>query len=196
VEPFEEPLKVAALMAGFERPWLVAGGWAIDIFLGCATRTHKDLEIAILREDQNNLRRHLTGWEFRKIIPRPSGELTQPWNEGEWLELPIHEIHAQRAGGNPSSIEILLNESSGEKWKFRRNPEIARPLTMIGLYSDIGVPFLRPEIVLLYKAKNPRIQDEDDFNSVRGLLDEGCRSWLRQAIEACYPGHAWLKALR
>ncbi|MCL4541605.1 MAG: hypothetical protein M1396_04620 [Chloroflexi bacterium] len=43
---------VATLLTDFDRPWFIAGGWAIDLFLGRQTRAHKDVEIAVLRQDQ------------------------------------------------------------------------------------------------------------------------------------------------
>ncbi len=186
--------KVAELLASFDKPWFVAGGWAVDLFLGCVTRDHKDTEIAILRRDQLTLQSYLKGWEFNKVIPATNVGI-EPWDRGEWLELPVHEIHAQRADSDLSELEILLNESSGEKWRFRRNLEIVRPLALFGLHSKMGIPFLGPEIVLLFKAKNPTTDDEADFNNLRHVLDRERQGWLRQAIEACYPGHAWLAYL-
>lgn len=194
---FEEPLRVATLLAHFQRPWFVAAGWAVALYLGRVTRQHKDLEIAILRCDQHALRRYLKNWEFKKV-KRVSGESEgrlEPWSEDESLELPTHEIHTQSGDGGLTRLEILLNECSGQDWIFRRNPEITRPVSLIGLRSPIGVPFLAPEIVLLYKAKNPTADDEADFNSVRQLLAEEPRAWLRWAIEACHPGHPWLSEL-
>ena len=38
-----EPLTVAevsAALTGFDRPWWIAGGWAIDLHLGQQTRAH------------------------------------------------------------------------------------------------------------------------------------------------------------
>ena len=130
------------------------------------------------------------------VAPRDvEGLMDELWAEGEWLELPVHEIHARRMGSQPSALEILLNESTEAEWRFRRNLEIRRPLSLIGLHSDIDVPFLSPEIVLLYKAKNRRAQDEADFHNVRNFLDPGRRAWLRQAIEVCHPEHPWLAVL-
>ncbi len=194
---FEQPLAVAALLAGFEKPWFVAGGWAIDLYLGKVTRKHKDLEIAILRPDQHALRRYLKGWQFTKVkwVPGESHGHTESWSGNEWLNLPIHEIHAHRSAGDPSALEILLNECSGENWVFRRNPEITRPLRLIERRSGLSVPFLAPEIILLYKAKNPGVEDEDDFNRVKQLLDREPRAWLRWAIQNSYPAHPWLESL-
>ncbi|MGD6844537.1 nucleotidyltransferase domain-containing protein [Bacillus infantis] len=61
---FRECRKAAGWMAGFEKPWFVAGGWAIDLFIGKQTRPHADLEIGIFREDQQALKSYLEDWEF------------------------------------------------------------------------------------------------------------------------------------
>ena len=191
---FKDPLKIAKLLAGFEKPWFVAGGWAIDLYLGHITRVHKDIEIAILRCDQLALQNYLRDWEFIKVIPE-SGSQRESWERGEWLELPVHEIHARRKGEDPSDLEILLNESRGGEWRFRRNLSICSPLSMIGQLSEIGMPFLSPEIVLLYKAKNPTAIDQIDFENVCQVLKIEPRQWLKEAIRCCYPGHPWLDIL-
>ncbi|MEH2432985.1 MAG: hypothetical protein V7K25_01785 [Nostoc sp.] len=188
MEYFSELMKFSGLLNDFRQPWFVAGGWAIDLFIGDVTRVHKDIEIAIFRKDQNRLREYLFDWKFTNVV---NGKM-QPWNENEWLELPIHEIHAHTKNNLLSELEILLDECSQREWRFRRNLDIARPLSMIILRSDIGIPFLTPEIVLLYKAKNPRSKDEDDFYRICSLLDKERQVWLKQAITVCHPGHHWL----
>jgi hypothetical protein len=42
---------VAALLAGIDSPWWIAGGWALDLFIGDQTRAHEDLDVGILRRD-------------------------------------------------------------------------------------------------------------------------------------------------
>ncbi|MHA2306939.1 MAG: nucleotidyltransferase domain-containing protein [Candidatus Hodarchaeales archaeon] len=42
-------LKISKLMKDFNKPWYIAGGWAIDLFLGLVTRSHQDIEIIIFR---------------------------------------------------------------------------------------------------------------------------------------------------
>jgi Aminoglycoside-2''-adenylyltransferase len=191
MESFSELVKLSSLLNDFKQPWFVAGGWAIDLFIGDVTRVHKDIEITIFRKDQSRLREYLFGWEFTKVV---NGKI-EPWNEDEWLDLPIHEIHAHTKNPLFSELEILLDESSENEWRYRRNLDIARPLSIIRLRSDIDVPFLAPEIVLLYKAKNPRSKDEDDFYRVCRLLDEERQVWLKQAITVCHPRHHWLAEL-
>ena len=147
MQPFDQPLKAKALLAGFEKPWFVAGGWAVDLFLGRVTRGHKDIEIAVFRDDQLHVQQYLKEWELRKFIPEGKGRF-DPWEEGEWLELPMHEIRARNANNDPPELEILLNEASQGEWLFRRNLEIALPLPKLGLRSGDSIPYLCPQVVL------------------------------------------------
>jgi hypothetical protein len=58
-----------------------------------------------------------------------------------------------------------------------------------------GIPYGRPEIVLLYKAKHARPKDDADFAAVLPLLEPGRRRWLADALELVHPGHRWLAAI-
>lgn len=186
------PLKeVAALLQNFQPEWFVAGGWAIDLFLGEETRYHSDVEIAVFRQDQIALRNYLDGWILKKAV---SGKLIE-WQHGEILKLPVHEIHCFNSESKPDRLEVLLNELDGDEWRFRRNPRICKPRSEIFLTSNRGVKFLRPEIVLLYKSKNPRPKDEQDFDNVLENLGADSTNWLRNALVNCYPNHLWLSRL-
>ncbi|MHA1968943.1 MAG: nucleotidyltransferase domain-containing protein [Candidatus Hodarchaeales archaeon] len=44
---FDLLLKISKLMKDFNKPWYIAGGWAIDLFLGLVTRSHQDIEITV-----------------------------------------------------------------------------------------------------------------------------------------------------
>src|SRR5262245_17467073 len=103
---FKIPHQVVTLLHGFRHPWFFAGGWAIDPFLGRPTREHADVEITVARNDQIRLQTYLRGWTLQKVA---EGRL-QPWNLGERLELPVHEIHAERTTGIIRKLEVLLNE--------------------------------------------------------------------------------------
>lgn len=50
-------------------------------------------------------------------------------------------------------------------------------------------------MVLLYKAKHLRPQDELDFAAARDGLGGAHRAWLRAALEQVHPGHPWLARL-
>lgn len=186
---FEQCRQVTSFMAGFNKTWFIAGGWAIDLFIGKETREHKDLEIALFRKDQLNLKAYLEDWEFMKVI---KGEF-HTW-ENEFLDLPIHEIHATNKL-NGDKIEVLLNETEDNDWKFRRDLRIAYPLNSVWSYSETGIPYLNPEIALLYKARNAREKDQKDFMTIKDYLDNEKKQWLRYALELHEPEHKWLKFL-
>ena len=58
-----------------------------------------------------------------------------------------------------------------------------------------SIPYLAPEIQLLYKAKGLRPKDEADFARTLPALDEKSRQWLAQSLALVHPGHAWLTKL-
>ena len=191
---FEAVRQVSAILRDFPRRWFVAGGWALDLFLGRETRAHEDIEVAIFRRDQEAIWRHLSGWTIEKIVPGGGDMKRQPWR-GEWLAPPIHEIHATSNGGDLRELEILLDEAWADTWRYRRNLAVMRPVAEIGLRTPEGVPFLAPEIVLLYKAKNPRPNDEQDFRTTLPALAVERRQWLRGALAVLHPGHPWIASL-
>lgn len=59
-------------------------------------------------------------------------------------------------------------------------------------FTEDGIPFLVPEIVLLFKAKLDKQKDRDDLARVVPHLSEKHRDWLVDAIELVHPGHSWL----
>ena len=182
--------KAFHLLEKFERPWFVAGGWALDLFLGRVTRDHSDFEIAVFREDQLELQRVLKGWR----IELSAREGRRAWRPGEWLALPVHELHAY--DGENSHVEFLLNEKSGSDWVFRRDETIRREISALSMYTDEGTPFLGPEIVLLYKAGQGRDRDELDMRQVRDRLAGSRREWLCRALRLHLPDHPWISQLR
>jgi hypothetical protein len=188
---FEPPLKVGFLMRNFEPHWFVAGGWAIDLFLEEQTRPHEDIEIAIFRKEQLQLQKHLQNWNLKKVA---GGELLD-WKKDEFLELPIHEIHCFNDLTEPPMLEVLLNETNGKEWIFRRDERITKPVSKLFFTAKFGIKYLRPEVVLLYKSKNPRAKDEQDFNAAGKHLDSESKEWLKNALSICYSQHRWIQNL-
>jgi len=181
--------RAVALMGDFDAPWGFAGGWALDVFVGCESRAHADVDIAILRSDQRLLRSRVSG-HAEKVV---SGHLAD-WTPRELLEAPVHELHVTWPNG--SQIEFLLNEYDPvtRDWIFRRDMRIRRPLSL-AFATDRAAPYLAPEIVLLYKAKLPTAKDEADFATVLPHLQREQRSWLAHALDITAPGHHWATVL-
>ncbi|WP_152526285.1 hypothetical protein [Thalassobacillus devorans] len=92
-------------------------------------------------------------------------------------------------------LEILLNEKDSDRWVYRRDPEITFPISHMHLRSEQGLPYLNPEIVLLYKAKETRQKDNEDFENIFPRLNERQKEWLKQGLIQCHPNHPWLEKL-
>ena len=186
---------VAALFAEAEFPWAFCGGWAVDLFLQRLTREHEDVDVAVLRQDQLRVQSHLQsrGWDLQKV----ERGRRAAWRSGEFLELPVHEIHCGNPEHSPGHIEILLNESADANFVFRRDGRVRRRLSKAVLRTPGGLPFLAPELILLYKAGDPgdrNDRNEADFLALASHLESGQREWLRAALGTLYPGHVWLDA--
>ena len=180
-----------ALLAAYDIPWAVAGGWALDLFLGRQTRDHADLDLAIWRGDQHTLQ--VAAAPDWKLEVAYDGAL-RPWKAGDWLSLPIHEIHAHHVRRMSASLELLLNERDDTTWIYRRDPDVRLDLDRAILIRD-GIPILAPEIVLLYKSKAPRPTDEADFRIALPALTAQQRAWLRRAIARWQADHPWTRKL-
>jgi len=190
------PLSVAemqAVMAGFPAPWWIAGGWAVDLALGRQTRPHGDPDIAVLRRDQPALFNHLRDWDLQIVV---SGTFA-PWREGDWLEGGERwQFWVRREPEAPWAFEILLEETDGEDWLYRRKPGVRLPLAKFGTRDTAGTPHVSLPVALLYKSKDidtPR--NAADFEVAKAALDAPARVWLTSALKVIEPGHPWIARL-
>lgn len=193
-EAFRDPLAVAHLMNDFPHSWCIAGGWAIDLFVNRISRLHKDVDIAIWRNDQLAIRTYLMNrdWTLQKAM---NGQLL-PWIDGEFLELPVHTIWCRNAHAQPNFIEILFNECNEQHFLFRRELSITHSRENAIVKLESGLPLLAPEIVLLYKAKNASNQkNQSDFEVALPHLRLDQRTWLKTALSKVHPEHEWIDKL-
>lgn len=190
-----EPLtveQVAERLRELRVPWSIAGGWALDLFIGRQTRAHKDVEVAVFRDDVATARAALAGWE---VFIAESGTLTE-WREGVALPAEAHELWCRERGRAAWQLELLVEERVGDRWVYRRDRAIGmRAADLVRRTAD-GVPYIRPEVQLLYKSKATRPEDESDLLTVLPLLDIAARSWLAAALWTIDPRHRWLERLK
>ena len=182
--------RAVSVMRGFPGPWGIAGGWALDLAVGRQSRPHADIDIAILRENQHDLRSRLRGGRVEKVVEHQLIE----WPPNETLEQPIHEVHVAWPDG--AHLEFLLNERDPRTgdWLFRRDVRVRRSIEA-AFPTEQRIPHLAPEIVLLYKSKAPSAKDDADFEMSIPHLTGEQRSWLRQALDTTMPGHHWARIL-
>jgi hypothetical protein len=186
------PRGVVTRLAEVNVPWWVAGGWALDLFLGFTTRSHGDLDIGVLRRDIADVLARLAGWEF---FEADSGTLYR-LEPDERPRPNVNSLWCRPRGVDTWSLELLLDEADGDTWVFRRLPTITMPLPSAIKHTADGIPYLAPQIQLLYKARSPRRKDEADFEHVLVRLEPAEREWLYDALARVNPEHPWLAKLR
>ena len=185
------PSAALRLFDGVRAPWWIAGGWGIDLWLGEQTRDHLDLDVAVLRRDQVVFWEKLSDWDLH--LATAPGVLS-PWSQSAVPE-PLHAVWCRPTPESEWAFEVLLNDSQGDEWLFRRDHSVCLPLAELGSRTSDGLPFLNPEVILLYKAKNVRENDQADLLASLSRLDPEARAWLRSAIGQVHPGHEWLGVL-
>jgi hypothetical protein len=191
------PQEVGTLLSSLSVPWWIAGGWALDLYLGRQTRDHDDIDVQILRRDQRAVRASLAAWDLQAALPRPRPESWpfRPWRLGEEIDPRIHDIWCRPAKSAPWRVQLMLADSDGADWLYRRDPRLRRPLARLGCRSADGLPYIAPEVQLLFKAKGPREKDEADFARVVPHMAPARRQWLRTSLALVQPEHPWIGAL-
>lgn len=187
------PSDVTAFFDGYPGMWWIAGGWALEAFTGVA-RPHGDIDPSIPRRDLPGLRRHMAGRADLWAADQENLTLLLPSDADDDLEPRCENVWTRPSGADPWELDIILMATDGDRWVFKRDPRISLPLESIVWQKD-EVPYLRPEIQLLHKARGLRPKDQQDFESVLPLLQERHRAWLRRAISIAHPGHPWLESL-
>ncbi len=195
--PYQQwtPLSVTEVVTRFANAplrWCLAGGCAVEQFLGFPIREHSDIDIVIFRDEQRQAQRWLKGW--RLYAADPPGTL-RPWLEGEALPFGIHDIWGHQQGSTAWQLQIMLAEVERNEWVSRRDPRIrGRRDDLIAIYN--GVPCVRIDVQLLYKAKQPRPKDELDFQASLPRLSVDEKQWLKDKLCLLHPsGHPWLDTL-
>jgi hypothetical protein len=189
------PLHVVhELFRKYRRPYWVAGGWALDLFADRVTRPHSDVDVLVLARDLDYVADMFT--RPRPVVQHPETGECRAWEHGEQLEPGPHAL-VFPDDSHPCPVQILLAASDADDWVYHRGRgTLRKPLAEITLTSPGGVPYLAPEIVLLFKSRGARPKDDDDFAEVADLLDAHRRRWLLDRIAPRYPDHRWLPALR
>jgi hypothetical protein len=183
-----QPQAAAPLFLALDASWWVTGGWALDLFLR-RERTHRDLDIAVLRREQDAVRSHLAAWDLQVVH---DGLLTA-WPPGERLPIDRTTVWARPAKYLPWQLEIFFESTEADEWVYCRDDRVRLPLISLGLLTPDGVPFVRPEVVLLYRAtRAPAATDEADVRAVADRLSAAGRRWLIEALTAAHPGHRWI----
>lgn len=185
------PAEVQALFAGAPFRWWLAGGWAIEL-AGGPPRTHGDTDVVVLLDDLPAIRAHLAGYHLWEAH---DGSL-RPLLPGEDLREEREQLWVRRDAAQPWLADLLLTPSKDGRWLFKRDHRISLPLDELGATTGDGVSYLRPEVVLLHKARATRDKDDADFDAILPRLAAPARSWLDDALSIAHHEHPWRARLR
>jgi hypothetical protein len=183
------PQVMADRLAGLTLPWCVAAGWALDLFHGAQTRPHHDLEIAVPAALFPEVAARFEDCRFG--VPQ-DGELV-PATPGTMRT--SHQTWAWEPATGKWRFDVFREPHDDETWICRRDQNIRRPYHEIIEQTPGGIPYLAPEIVLLFKAKDTRDKDEADFHGILPKLDRRRRRWLNDALASTSPAHPWRNIL-
>lgn len=174
--------EIAAIFKQTGKPFWLAGGYSIDLFLGgVKTREHEDLDFVVKREDQLAFQNILTGWDLQAANPPGSGSLL-PWPKNHFYDLPVHNIWCRENEDAPWNLEILFSEFENNEWVYRRNRSIRGPIEEFGWTTEYGLQVLKPEIQLLYKSRSRRPKDNLDLENCLPQLTSKQKNTLREWI--------------
>ena len=183
------PQEVAARLSRCPATWAVAGGWALDLWLGQQSRPHGDIEIVVSSGSLRTVRKCLPEHIF---YASKSGAL--------------HAIDAASGAGahqfwvlDPAAmkwrLDVMTDPGDEQRWIYRRDPCIWAPRQDMLARTPEGIPYLRPEAVLLFKAKQPLRKDEADFLNALPCLGLDEKSWLKRALRLAHPCSSWIQHL-
>lgn len=184
------PRQVAHRLSGTATPWCVAAGWALDLFRGKQTREHGDIEIAIPAASFLDIRGHFLGYIFDAV---GSGRI---WENATPDELAAtHQTWLRDPATNGYLLDVFREPHQGDTWICRHDETIRLPYSNIIHYTEDAVPYLAPELVLLFKAKHARRKDQADFDETVPHMTPDQRATLAELLTHAHPGHRWLAHL-
>ncbi|WP_441249150.1 nucleotidyltransferase domain-containing protein [Kitasatospora sp. McL0602] len=184
------PEQVAERLSGVSTTWCIAAGWALDLFRGRQSRPHGDLEIAVPAAGFPAIRGRFPEYVFDaagsgRVWPAAGAEALAATHQ-TWLREPETGRFL---------FDVFREPHEGGTWICRRDASLRLPYDAIIERTADGIPYLAPELVLLFKAKATRPKDQADFDGVLPLLSRARRDALSGWLERVHPGHPWLATL-
>jgi hypothetical protein len=184
------PTEVAHHLTGIATPWYVAAGWALDLFHGTQTREHGDIEIGIPAASFPEVRNRFPGYVFDAV---GSGRIWE--NVTPDVLAATHQTWLRDPATGNYLLDVFREPHDGDTWICRRDESIRLPYIEIIHHTRDGIPYLAPELVLLFKAKHVRRKDQADFDASVPRMTPAQRRTLAELLARAHPGHHWLADL-
>jgi hypothetical protein len=176
--------EVVRLFSRLPSRWWISGGHALELHAGRSWRGHEDTDVSVLRQDSATLREALGDWD---IHVASDGTLS-PWTGSTALaEANQNNLWCRRSADRPWCLDVTIGDGNEDVWIYRRDPSLRVRWGDAVLRSEEGIPYLAPELQLLFKSKNVRPKDDLDAAEVVPALSEARRLRLRQLLPEDHP---------
>ncbi|MFF7594709.1 nucleotidyltransferase domain-containing protein [Streptomyces mirabilis] len=178
------PEQVAERLDEVSAPWCIAAGWALDLFRGRRSRPHGDLEIAVPAAGFAEIRDRFPEYVFDAA---GSGQV---WaGAGAEALGATHQTWLRDPASGQFLFDVFREPNEGGTWICRRDETLRLRYDAIIERTGDAIPYLVPELVLLFKAKTTRPKDHADFDGVLPLLSQARRDVLSGWLKRMCPGH-------
>ncbi|MEV6019222.1 MULTISPECIES: hypothetical protein [unclassified Streptomyces] len=107
----------------------------------------------------------------------------------------VHQTWLRDPVAGSYLLDVFREPHDGDTWIYRRDERIRLPYSDIILRTPDGIPYLAPELVLLFKAKHLRPKDQSDFDATVPHMTLAQRETLAGLLARAHPGHPWIEDL-
>ena len=202
-------------VSGFD--YAFCGGFGIELFLNRSIRKHSDIDVSAYWQDRDNIILFMQslGWNVYEMcgggiahhISDVNNQIRAKRNifcfkdgcnliklspQGEADMFYLDFDHSGQI--KLDFIEFLFNNRSNEAFLYARNENITQPISIAILIQN-GIPYLAPELILLYKSTDTEREGYQlDYDSAMAQMSAEQKEWLYTTLSVMNPsGHKWLK---
>ena len=199
--------------------YAICGGFALDLFANTDMRVHSDIDVCVFEQDKDSIYEYMKndGWSVYEFhgsgivrlingienLERSRRNLMCVKDDCELVEFfPcdkgsdyfLHEFGKDKGISKFNYVEFLFNKVKDNYFVFDNNDKTIRDMSEAILWRD-NIPFLAPELVLLYKAREfERKWFHFDYENTIAEMDDERTTWFYNGLDTLYPdGHVWRK---
>lgn len=176
--------EAVGLLSGAPFRWWISGGQALALHVAEQWRTHDDLDIGICRGQTTEVAAWFANWDVYVAV---AGRLSRWDGRDVDADAAENNLWARRTPEDPWLFDLTVGEGNPDEWIYRRDRSLSRPWDEAVLESQTGVPYLAPELQLLFKSDHPRDKDHRDARTVIPSLGEDGRAFLRLHLANDHP---------
>jgi hypothetical protein len=166
--------------------WWISGGHALELHAEDQWRSQADIDVGVCRNEMSAVYSWFDGWDLSIAA---AGRLVK-WDGRRPLDAHRQEnnVWVRESLRSPWRVDLTIGSVDTGEWTYRRDETVTRPWHRAVLRTESGLPYLAPDLQLLFKAKDPRPVDHLDAEQVIEVLNLEERRFLAGHLD---PEHSW-----